>query len=277
MQEEGIPRMTKLIAPRIGAIDDIEDYSTTSEWVWGKACKLSEKTWEVCQRPVKCKDYIIDPFYVNYADTSDFTKEEYGSCCFYIFLPSNAKELFFRNITDFLHLYETTNGYTPTVITQITKRFNDEVNWLPIIIEGDMQWMQNTYTLSHYLSLIRMCGYHTGMSLTSCGKSATVSCNESGYIRGLAQYPAAYKTFLHIWKEPHFLDMVAPEGYHPKSLYQNNKGHNGHGVGGYFFYLSQCRGQHTPEYLKTALNRLEKDNPMLEKISLLYREYNVKV
>jgi len=244
-------------------------YYDRGAWMWGKACKKG-RHYAALQSVVKCKDYIVDCFYRQPLPTTPKEEAWWLSNCFYIFVPPKCLEVFQQNVTGFLATYMETHGYTPTKITQIQASKTD---LLCYIVEGDDKWMQNTYTISHYLSLLRMCGYYTTMSLAGPGEAyINQGCNETTYFRGwVAKAKAAY---LHIWQNPAFLHIDAPAGHHPRSLYsKNGYGYSTHGCSGYFFLLGQER-ENAPEYLERALNLYAKNNPMVQKLRELV---NVKV
>jgi len=180
----------------------------------------------------------------------------------------NLEKNFLTNITTFLHLYEETHGYTKTLVRKVTKKVNRYDGNKPYIIEGDIQWMRNTFTISHYLSLLRLCGHHTDITLTSLGNPIQ-KCNETSYINSLQMYKNIYKTFQYIWQHPHFLDMIAPEGHHPYCLYKNTFA-TAHGMGGYFFILSHLIK--SDGYSISCYKSFIANNPMVKKINNLYEK-----
>jgi len=262
--------MHKLTQGRVpNAFRDIVYYERDS-WMWGKACKKG-KHYAALQSIVKCKDYIVDCFYRHPLPTTPKKEVWWLSNCFYVFIPPHCLELFQQNIFGFLATYMETHGYTPTIITQVAASKTDLTCY---VVEGDDKWMQNTYTLSHYLSLLRMCGYYTSLSLNGPGNAYLLrGCNETTYLRGLKNKAEA--TYLHIWQNPSFLHMDAPTGDHPRSLYINNGAdHKGHGCAGYFYLLGQEKMPMYP-HVKRALELCEKQNPMIYKIREFVRNVEV--
>jgi len=243
-----------------------DSYASGTYWQWGRANKLTDILYEKRQIKQLCKDYLVDTFYRN--NIRQIVKEQENSNCFFIYIPDALEKNFLNNINIFLHLYEETHGYIKTSVRKVTKKVKIYDGIKPYIIEGDIQWMMNTFTISHYLSLLRLCGHHTNITLTSSGTSV-LRCNETSYISSIATNTYAYKTFQYIWQHPHFLDMVAPEGHHPYCLYKNTF-EKAHGMGGYFFILSHLIKSDT--YSISCYKSFIANNPMVKKINNLYEK-----
>jgi hypothetical protein len=188
------------------------EYTYNSTFVWGKASKVNEDTFELMQMPVSCKDYVIDTYWQNssgYCFNKWTDKQRYYPAIYCVLSDPVRMKHLQKMVKNTLNVWEKSFDITPTVCTQITT--NIFINKNVCIIEFDSKWMMNATAYSFFLSLIRICTTNTELSFVK-SKESQWDCNEYSYYSRL--YSSGKTLCNNLLKDPTILFVTPPEPYY---------------------------------------------------------------